>query len=125
MPTILVVDDEPSIRKLIALILQQEGFSVLTASGARQAISLSRMHSGEIDLLVSDVSMPEMDGPTLAKQLLSENSTLEVLLISGCCDGQQLKDCRPFALLPKPLYLPSFLGAVQSLTSKSVPQPAA
>jgi two-component system, cell cycle sensor histidine kinase and response regulator CckA len=118
VPTILVVDDEPSIRRMLALVLQERGFAVLTAEGGQQALSMSRAHHGEIDLLVSDVTMPEMDGPTLAKNLVSENPTLPVLLISGYCDSEQFEKCRPFSLLPKPLYLASFLSAVQNLTSK-------
>lgn len=118
MPTILVVDDEPGIRTLLAFALERQGFSVLTAGCGQEALSMSRAHRGEIDLLVSDVMMPEMDGPTLAKNLVAENPTLSVLLISGCCDSEQFENCRPFSLLPKPLYLASFLAAVQSLTGQ-------
>src|SRR5947209_6528448 len=114
MATILVVDDEPAIRSLLAVVLEEKGFSVLTAECGRQALSLSRAHRGDIDLLISDVTMPEMDGPTLAKNMVAENPALSVLLISGCCDSMQLENCRPFSLLPKPLYLASFLSAVQN-----------
>jgi two-component system cell cycle sensor histidine kinase/response regulator CckA len=119
MTTILVVDDEPAIRSLLALVLEQRGFSVLTAECGREALSLSRAHRGEIDLLISDVTMPEMDGPTLAKNMVAETPALSVLLISGCCDSRQFEHCQPFSLLPKPLHLGSFLSAVQNLTSTS------
>lgn len=118
MRTILVVDDEPGIRGMIALILEQRGFTVLTAEDGEQALSLWRKHGGAIDLLVSDVCMPEMDGPTLAKKLVAQNGEISALFISGSCDSQQMEHCRPFKLLSKPLCLNTFLAAVHSLTSK-------
>jgi two-component system cell cycle sensor histidine kinase/response regulator CckA len=116
MPTILVVDDEPAIREMLSTALEQEGFCVFTAGSGQQALSLSRKHHGEIEILISDVGMPEMDGPTLAKILLAENPGLLVLLISGRCDEKQFDYCRPFKLLPKPFYLSSLLQAVQDIT---------
>src|SRR5215471_12131204 len=112
MTTILVVDDEPAIRNMIALTLQQHDFAVFTAEDGEQALSFSRTHRGTIDLLVSDVCMPEMDGPTLAKKLLAENSDIPVLFISGSCDSEQMKSCQPFKLLPKPLCLSALLTEV-------------
>src|SRR5690242_343151 len=106
MPTILVVDDEPAIRTMIALALERQGFAVLTAGGGEQALSLWRTCGSTIDLLVSDVCMPEMDGPTLVQRLLAENARLPVLFMSGSCDSKQLEASRPFNFLPKPLSLP-------------------
>jgi CheY-like chemotaxis protein len=80
--TILVVDDEPAICKLVGLALEQEGFQVLRAENGFDAIGLSESHSGEIDLLVSDVTMPGMDGPTLAGKLLEVARLTYVHLIS-------------------------------------------
>jgi len=54
---------------MVALVLEQDGMAVLTAGSGADAIELSRSHQGEIDLLVSDVRMPQMDGCTLANQL--------------------------------------------------------
>ena len=121
MPTVLVVDDQSAIRNLLALILEREGFSVLTAECGREALSVSRKHLKDIDLLVSDISMPGMDGPTLARNLVAENPGLPVLLISGCCDDAQIGSCRPFKFLPKPLNLTTFLDTVQSLTGALIP----
>jgi two-component system cell cycle sensor histidine kinase/response regulator CckA len=120
MPTVLVVDDEPAIRSLVARVLEQEGLSVIRAADGRQALSLSQGSDEHIDLLISDVVMPEMDGPTLARNLVAKIPELPVLFISGCCDSMQFEGCRPFAFLPKPLDIPSLLKTVEALLTKTV-----
>ena len=115
MPTILVVDDEPAVLNMIVFMLRQEGFDVLAANCGAQGLSLSRSHHSKIDLLVSDVQMLEMNGPTLAKQLLADNPSLSVLLISGCCTSEEFQEGHPFQCLPKPFNVTSFLSIVRSL----------
>ena len=119
MPTALVVDDEPLVRRMVALVLEQDGISVLTAGSGADAIELSRSHHGEIDLLVSDVRMPQMDGCTLANQLQAENPDLPVLLISGYCENDSAERSR-FPLLPKPFSVTSLLQIVHGLLSQAV-----
>ena len=113
MPTVLVVDDEPMLREMVALMLENDGFSVLTAGSGPDAIDLSRSHRGEIDLLVSDVRMPMMDGCTLANHLQAENPALPVLLISGYCENEVRRS--RFPILPKPFSMKSLLGVVRDL----------
>ncbi len=115
MPTVLVVDDEPLIRQVVALMLQQDGYSVLTAGGGAEAISVSRSHDGAIDLLVSDVAMPGMDGPTLATELLEANPQLPVLFMSASREDAHLSACPRFRLLPKPFSMATLRGAVHGL----------
>jgi two-component system cell cycle sensor histidine kinase/response regulator CckA len=115
MSTVLVVDDEPSIRGVVARVLRREGHSVLTAGGGLEAISLSRSHHGAIDLLVSDVTMPGMDGPTLATELLEENPQLPVLFISASCDCENWGGCQRFRLLAKPFSAATLRGVVHGL----------
>ena len=115
MPTILVVDDEPLVRKMVALILEHEGFSVLTAESGPDAIRLSHVHPGEIDLLVSDMKMPVMDGCTLASRLQEENPDLPVLLISAYSENEPEAMRLRFPLLPKPFSIKSLLSQVRSL----------
>jgi two-component system cell cycle sensor histidine kinase/response regulator CckA len=119
VPTALVVDDEPLVRRMVALVLEQDGISVLTAGSGADAIELSRSHHGEIDLLVSDVRMPQMDGCTLANQLQAENPDLPVLLISGYCENDAAERSR-FPLLPKPFSVTSLLQIVHGLLSQAV-----
>lgn len=115
MATVLVVDDEPLVRKMVALMLENGGFSVLTAGNGPDAIDLSRSHRGAIDLVVSDVRMPVMDGCTLASQLQTENPDLPVLLISGNAESEMAMRPSRFPLLPKPFSMSSLLVNVRAL----------
>lgn len=81
--TILVVEDEPSILKMVTMMLEMEGYTVLPAGSPGEAIRLAREHSGEIDLLVSDVVMPEMNGRDLARNILSLYPEAKRLFMSG------------------------------------------
>ena len=116
MATVLVVDDEPVIRSMMTEVLQQEGHSVFTADSGAQALSLFRSHSREIDLLISDIVMPETDGPALASKMQAERPGLPVLLISGCYDTKQLNSS--FEFLPKPFSISDLLKRVRSLAQR-------
>src|SRR5882724_12148009 len=101
-PTVLVVDDEPTVRKLIRLVLEEEGFHVLTAENGNDAMNVSESHPGEIDVLVSDVTMPGMDGPTLADEMLEVDPNLSVLFVTGSRERVPLHKQEHFPLLEKP-----------------------
>jgi two-component system cell cycle sensor histidine kinase/response regulator CckA len=113
MATVLVVDDEPSIRTMMAQLLQDEGFSVVTAGGGSQALSLFRSHRQKIDFLISDVAMPEVDGPTLATRLRAECPGLPIILMSGSCKPEQLNNS--FEFLPKPFSSSDLLNRLHKL----------
>ncbi len=81
--TILVVDDEPSIRNLIGRVLEHQGYHVLQACSGQEALSVAADHRGRIDLLVTDVVMPRMDGFTLGERLVELRPDTQVLFISG------------------------------------------
>ena len=81
--TILVVEDDEAILNLSKTILQHLGYTVLTAQTPVQAISLVREHAGELDLLITDVVMPEMNGRVLAEQLGALRQNLKCLYMSG------------------------------------------
>ena len=82
MKTILVVDDEPEIRKLVGAMVGQAGYNVLTADSGEHALTLYRNH-GPIELLITDVVAPGMSGPMLADKLTAQQPGLRVLFISG------------------------------------------
>jgi two-component system cell cycle sensor histidine kinase/response regulator CckA len=113
--TILVVDDEPVICKLIGLALEQEGFQVLKAENGFDAIGLSESHPGEIDLLVSDVTMPGMDGPTLAGKLREADPDLPVLFVSGQYEEAPAHEDKPRPVLAKPFSLDLLLRTVRRM----------
>lgn len=111
--TILAVDDEEMMRSLIASILRDNGFNVLTADCSTHAMSVFREHAGNIDLLITDVVMPGMDGPTLAAALRTVRPDLPVLLISGYCEPEHLAG--GFEFLSKPFSLSDMLSKVRAL----------
>jgi CheY-like chemotaxis protein len=80
---VLVVDDEEPIRKLSRLIVEKAGYRVLLASSSQEALSISRGYSEQIDLLLSDVEMPGMNGLALARQITVERPGIAVLLNSA------------------------------------------
>jgi CheY-like chemotaxis protein len=81
--TILLVEDEPTLLKLTTLVLERQGYEVLGASAPGDAIRLASEHAGQIQLLMTDVVMPEMNGQTLAKQVLSSHPHSKCLFMSG------------------------------------------
>jgi YesN/AraC family two-component response regulator len=77
------VEDEPAILKLTTRILKRQGYTVLAASTPSQAIRLAKEHQGDIQILITDVVMPEMTGCDLAENLLSLYPQIRRLFISG------------------------------------------
>jgi CheY-like chemotaxis protein len=81
--TILLVEDDTELRTVTERILHNAGYRLLSAHNGPAAIELARAHPGEIDLLLTDVVMPELLGSDLAIQLHGEDPTLRVLFMSG------------------------------------------
>jgi CheY-like chemotaxis protein len=85
--TVLLAEDEPTVRLLMKRVLQRAGYAVLVASNGDEALDLSREYAGQIDLLVTDVIMPGMGGGELSRRLRQERSGLRVLHVSGYTAG--------------------------------------
>jgi signal transduction histidine kinase len=110
--TVLLVEDEPSVRDLFAQVLTQGGYEVLQAGDPLEALEIEQQLEAPISLLLTDVVMPHMSGKELASLLLDRRPALKVLFMSGYTDhiieqeGSPLgaflqKPCRPAALLAK------------------------
>ncbi len=84
--TVLVVEDEDAVRTLVQVALEAQGYRVLSASGGREARELLATNLTSVDLLVTDVIMPELSGPDLAVALRAEHPGLRVLYMSGYTD---------------------------------------
>ncbi len=84
--TILLVEDELGVRQLVCEMLLRLGYQILQASGGAEALRLFEQHQGSIDLLITDVIMPQMSGRELAQRLKAVQSSLKVLYISGYTD---------------------------------------
>lgn len=81
--TVLLVEDEEPVRSMLELVLRQRGYGVLEAADGAAGLDLARRHSGEVDLVITDVSMPRMNGPDLVEKLRAEGVTAKVIYISG------------------------------------------
>ena len=81
--TILVVDDEPEIRKLVGAMVNQAGYVAITADSGEHAMTLFKKQKEPIELLITDVIQPGMSGPMLADKLTALQPDLKVLYISG------------------------------------------
>jgi CheY-like chemotaxis protein len=84
--TILLVEDEPAVRSFAARILTEQGYHMLTAGNGQEAIQLVRGHDGRIDLLVTDVVMPGMNGKELVEQIKRLQPGVRILYMSGYSD---------------------------------------
>jgi two-component system cell cycle sensor histidine kinase/response regulator CckA len=89
--TILVADDDSAVRDVTARILRRLGYTVLVADGGADAIRLISTHPGQVDLLFTDVMMPEMSGPELALLLRQRHSGLRVIFCSGYIDDASVR----------------------------------
>jgi two-component system cell cycle sensor histidine kinase/response regulator CckA len=118
--TILLVEDEEGLRALNARGLISRGYSVLEAGNGVEAMEIFQQHSGGVDLVVSDVVMPEMDGPTLLKELRKLNPALKIIFVSGYAEeafSKSLPQGEQFSFLPKPFTLKQLVGAVKETMS--------
>lgn len=91
--TILLVDDEESLRGVVVDLLSQLGYHMLSAASGEEAIKLAREYSAKIDLLLTDVIMDGLPGPELAEVLLQSRPEMKVVYISGFADGSIAPNC--------------------------------
>jgi two-component system cell cycle sensor histidine kinase/response regulator CckA len=114
--TILLVEDEDAVRIFAARALRNKGYTVLEANSGEAALEIVTGHDGVIDLLISDVVMPNMDGPTLIKQARKHRQDMKIIFISGYAEDAFRKNLdrdEPFSFLPKPFSLKQLAGKVK------------
>jgi CheY-like chemotaxis protein len=115
--TILVVDDEPDILKLVESILSEGGYSVVAARSADSAIQAFDKMPSAPDLVLTDVVMPGMSGPMLVGHLLAKEPSLKVLFMSGYDDRHVVQRYvveKGYHLLAKPFTIQSLRSAIQA-----------
>ena len=116
--TILLVEDEESVRAFAARALASRGYTVLEADTGAAALELMDEHDGNVDLVVSDVVMPEMDGPTLLKEVRKRNPELKIIFVSGYAEDafrKNLEGDEKFTFLPKPFNLKELAATVKEV----------
>jgi two-component system cell cycle sensor histidine kinase/response regulator CckA len=118
--TILLVEDEETVRKLVRETLEREGYTVLEASGADQARRISRTHEGPIELMITDVVMPKESGRVLAKRLASVRPDMKVMFMSGYTDAVEIAEGETSAgeFLQKPFTPGALAQAVRQILKK-------
>jgi CheY-like chemotaxis protein len=103
--TVLLVEDEEGVRRLARLSLERHGYTVLEANGGRAALELAEAYEGPIEVLLTDVVMPEMNGREVSERLLVRRPALKVLFMSGYNDDAVVRHgvvASPAAFLQKP-----------------------
>jgi DNA-binding response OmpR family regulator len=101
-PVILVADDEALIRNLVTLLLQGDGYFVLSASDGHEGLELSRMYPGPIDMVITDAQMPRLNGADLCAHLIEERPGIKVLVMSGADMREIVSRNAHMSFLPKP-----------------------
>ena len=120
--TILVVDDDRVVRRSAADALRQAGYQVLEAASGADALAESRALAGDLHLLLTDVSMGNMDGGELAETLAAERPGLKVIYMSGYTGGAALHDGvreEGVAFIAKPFVVEVLLRRVRSILKGS------
>ncbi len=113
---VLLVEDEDVVRNFAVRALSRQGYEVLEAGTGMEALEVMRRENHRVDIVVSDVIMPEMDGPTLLKELRKTNPGLKFIFVSGYPDDafkKSLDDDQEYAFLPKPFTLPQLAAKVK------------
>jgi len=119
--TILLVEDEQGLRALNARGLSSRGYTVVEAGNGVEAIEALEQRGGNVDLVVSDVMMPEMDGPTLFKELRKRRPEIKVIFVSGYAEDafqKNLPDSDQFDFLSKPFTLKQLVAQVKDTMAK-------
>ncbi len=115
--TVLLVEDEDAVRSFAARALSQRGYQVLEATTGTEALEIFAKHQGEVDLVVSDVVMPEMDGPTLMEKLRLQRPDIKIIFISGYAEDsfrRHLAENEDYMFLQKPFDLKELAAAVKA-----------
>ncbi|HEX4193592.1 MAG TPA: PAS domain S-box protein, partial [Stellaceae bacterium] len=121
--TVLLVEDEDPVRLFSSRALKNKGYTVIEAESAEQALEKLAESVGKIDLVITDVVMPKMDGPTLIKQVreLYPDRALKVIFMSGYTEDnfrQRLGDDVDIHFLPKPFSLKQLAGKVKEVMAE-------
>jgi two-component system, cell cycle sensor histidine kinase and response regulator CckA len=115
---ILLAEDEPLVRNVIRTILASSGYLVLDAADGIQAVELARDFEGRIDLLLTDLKMPNMNGAQAAQIIAAERPGIGVLVISGHASDEIRSEASSLAFLRKPFLPAVLLGRIRELLSK-------
>ena len=117
--TILVIEDEPAVLRLVAESLRSAGYEVHTAGGPEEAIQVAKQLGSALELIVSDVVIPRRGGPEIVADIRTRVPQVRTLFMSGNADAAQANEGHPIhdPLLPKPFTTKALLKAVEAVLS--------
>jgi len=121
---VLLVEDEDAVRAFAARALRNKGYTVIEAASGEQALALPEGQLDRVELLISDVVMPNLDGPSLAAQLRTRRPDLKILFISGYAEDSlrnNMAKSPHVNFLPKPFSLSQLAGKVKEVMDATVP----
>jgi two-component system cell cycle sensor histidine kinase/response regulator CckA len=120
--TILLVEDEPVVRSWVHAELEKNGYNLLEASDGADALLIAELHRGDIDLVVTDVVMPRVNGPELVKELRRLRPGVKVLYMSGYPEpflGTSTELPPDLMYLQKPFPMTTLLDMIRELLGES------
>jgi CheY-like chemotaxis protein len=117
LTTIMVVEDETSIRRLLGTTLRRHGYQVLEAATGQEAIDRFGEHRDAVNLLITDIRMPQMTGPELIATLRASKPDLKVLCISGCVATVPAELVAEVSVLQKPFSRQELIAAVGQIVN--------
>ncbi len=119
-PLILIVDDEASLRDMLARFLTRSGYRILTAGDGLEALEVCRQHADSIRLVLLDMTMPRMGGATCAALLRQDHTDISIIMMSAYTDPDTLERSRPLrdAYLSKPFQLSELRQLIEQFVRK-------
>jgi CheY-like chemotaxis protein len=123
---VLVVDDDPSVRILVQLCLERNGFDVWLATGGRGAIPLYQKHRDRIDIVLLDVRMPDLDGPQTLAALRALNPGIRACFMSGDTGAYRPEDLGQYGaayFIAKPFRLGDLANVLRSMAQDVAARP--
>jgi CheY-like chemotaxis protein len=117
MATVLVVDDDAGVRQIAAIILEQKGHQILKASNGLEGLMVYSSYRANLDLVLTDIDMPQMNGIELAARIRARDPSKKILLMSGRAPD----DCPGadnYPMLSKPFGPDQLMAAVDELLAK-------
>jgi DNA-binding NarL/FixJ family response regulator len=125
-PTVLLAEDEDTVRRMLVTVLESAGFQVLAAANGHDALAAASAEPGPIDVLVTDVVMPAMDGVELAERLAADRPDTRVVFVSGYTQHPALEEglrLGTIELLRKPFSIHDLIARVRALAAELRPRP--
>ncbi|MGL4461957.1 MAG: response regulator [Planctomycetia bacterium] len=121
-PTLLIVDDEPAVCKVLRLYLESKGFRILTAAGGAEATAVFRREAATIDAVLLDMAMPEVDGAQCFQIFAAVEPRVPVVFCSGYPPSNDpslfTQEPRPFGFLAKPFDFSRLTRMVEAAVAK-------